>query len=81
MTISQDDANVYRESAWRYFQIHAEQRLKLFQFFITISTALLGGSIFILNLAKNQEFLVFLGLFTSFYLGIIYGSAHDSLAV
>jgi hypothetical protein len=28
-----------REYAWDYFQLHAEQRLKAFHFFITLATA------------------------------------------
>ena len=67
MTIpSKFDVNVYRDNAWRYFEIHADQRLKMFQFFITISTALLGGSLLIVKLGKSQDFLIILGLFSSF---------------
>ncbi len=32
-----------REYAWNYFQVHAQQRLQTFEFYITISTVLLGG--------------------------------------
>ncbi len=34
----------YQDSLWRHFSINVDQRLKMFQFFITISTALLGGA-------------------------------------
>ena len=60
------DEDIYRDSAWKYFSIHADQRLRMFQFFITISTALLGGGLFILKSGNDQEFLIFLGLFSSF---------------
>ena len=35
----------YHDILWRHFSINVDQRLKIFQFFITISTALLGGAL------------------------------------
>jgi len=40
-----DELKDQREYAWKYFALHAEQRLKTFHFFIIIS-AILSGAIF-----------------------------------
>ena len=62
-----DLQNVFRESAWRHFTIHAEQRLKMFQFYITISTALLAGGVLFLRTDQNAVALVLLGFLASFF--------------
>ena len=62
-----DLQNVFRESAWRHFTIHAEQRLKMFQFYITISTALLAGGVLLLRTGENTIALVLLGFLASFF--------------
>ena len=64
-----DLQDVFRESAWRHFAIHAEQRLKMFQFYITISTALLGGGVLVFRTGQNAialTLLSFLAFFFSF---------------
>jgi len=33
----------YREYAWKYFELHADQRLKAFHFFIIFATLLIGA--------------------------------------
>ena len=65
---SRDDAieNIFREYALRYFQIHADQRMRVFQFYIAISTALLGVGAFMIKQEQSQEILVFAGLFMAF---------------
>ena len=62
-----DLQNVFRESAWRHFAIHAEQRLKMFQFYITISTALLGGGVLLFRSGQNATALVLLSFLASFF--------------
>jgi hypothetical protein len=32
-----------REYAWKYFSLHAEQRLKTFHFFVILATVLVGA--------------------------------------
>lgn len=39
-----------RDYAWKYFSLHAEQRLKTFHFFVILSTVITGG---ILTIAKD----------------------------
>jgi hypothetical protein len=39
-----------REYAWKYFSLHAEQRLKTFHFFVILSTLLTGA---VLTIAKD----------------------------
>ena len=58
--------DAFRESAWRHFTIHAEQRLKMFQFYITISTALLGGGALLIRTDQYAIALVLLGFLASF---------------
>ena len=62
-----DLQKVLRESAWRHFTIHAEQRLKMFQFYITISTALLAGGVLLLRTGENAIALVLLGFLACFF--------------
>lgn len=59
--------DAFRESAWRHFTVHAEQRLKMFQFYITISTALLGGGALLLRTDQYAFALVLLGFLASFF--------------
>ena len=62
-----DLQDVFRENAWRHFTIHAEQRLKMFQFYITISTALLGGGILLFRTGQNAIALTLLSFLASFF--------------
>ena len=62
-----DLQSVFRESTWRHFAIHAEQRLKMFQFYITISTALLGGGVLLMRTDQNAIALVLLGFLATFF--------------
>ena len=62
-----DLQDVFRESAWRHFTIHAEQRLKMFQFYITISTALLGGGVLLFRTGQNAIALTLLSFLVSFF--------------
>jgi hypothetical protein len=34
-----------RDHAWRYFTLHADQRLKTFNFYLIVATVLLGGGL------------------------------------
>ena len=62
-----DIQDMFRESAWRHFTIHAEQRLKVFQFYITISTALLGVGVLLIRTGQNAIALVLLSFLASFF--------------
>ena len=58
---------VYRENAWRHFTVHADQRLKMFQFYITVSTALLAGGLLFLRTNSNDLAVGFLGFLATFF--------------
>lgn len=62
-----DQRHVFLDSAWRHFTIHAEQRLKMFQFYITISTAMLGGGFLLIRSGQNSSALMLLGFLASFF--------------
>lgn len=55
-----------REYAWNYFNFHADQRLKTFNFFIIITTIFLGGIFPVLTI-KNYNYLILIGLPISFF--------------
>ena len=57
---------LYRESAWRHFSIHAEQRLRMLQFYITVSTARLGGGVLLLR-TDNEIAIILIGSLASFF--------------
>ncbi|MBL4900988.1 MAG: hypothetical protein JKX76_15375 [Colwellia sp.] len=38
-----DKRKEYRDYAWSYFSSHADQRLKIFNFYIAFSTVIIGG--------------------------------------
>lgn len=48
--MDKDSQNELRDYAWKYFSLHAEQRLKTFHFFVILSTVITGG---ILTIAKD----------------------------
>jgi len=52
-----DDKEI-REQAWKYFELHANQRMTLFNFYITISTALVAGIGVFLNFGKIPNILI-----------------------
>ena len=65
-----DNSNLnqkYRDNAWRHFAVHADQRLKMFQFYITISTALLGGGILLFRTSQNDVAIVLLSFLACFF--------------
>lgn len=62
-----DLQQIYRDSAWKHFAIHAEQRLKMFQFYITISTALLGGGVLLLRTGEVGVGIILVGFLGSFF--------------
>ena len=64
---SPDTNQIYRENAWRHFAIHADHRLKMFQFYITISTALLGGALLLFRSSQNNVAIVLLSFLASFF--------------
>lgn len=47
-----DHINESRDYAWKYFSLHADQRLKTFHFYVIISSLLTGA---ILALSKNID--------------------------
>ncbi len=57
---------IFRDYAWKYFQVHADQRLRAFQFYIAISTALFAGVIAAWNL-ESHAVVSILGIFVSFF--------------
>ena len=57
---------IFRDSAWKYFMVHADQRLKLFQFYITLCTALLAAGGLLIRLEEPKVLLVILGVFSVF---------------
>lgn len=43
--MTSDTIRILREHCWNYFALHAQQRISVFQYFITIETALITAAI------------------------------------
>lgn len=56
----------FREYAWNYFALHAGQRLQTFEFYITLSTAILGGFFAMMQAAHASRWVSLLGFLLSF---------------
>jgi len=54
--------DIFRNYAWDYFALHANQRLKTFQFYITLATATLAGFFALVQSGHAQKWLCVLGL-------------------
>ena len=44
-----------RDYAWKYFELHAEHRLKAFGFFVLLSSAIVGGFVTIVTSSKSTS--------------------------
>src|SRR3990172_2986625 len=56
----------FRDYVWGYFELHADQRLKAFQFYISLSTALVGGFLLLLRYDQNHKWMSLLGFLLAF---------------
>ena len=57
----------FRSNSWKHFQIHADHRLRAFQFYITISTALLGAGLLTSRFSESAPIIITIGLFVAFF--------------
>ena len=64
-TFNLDDT--FREYDWNYFELHADQRLKAFQFFISLSTALVGGFLLLFRFGQGHKWAAVLGLLLALF--------------
>jgi len=53
---------IFREYAWSYFELHAEQRLKTFHFFIILATTVVGGFLLLFRFGEYHKWSALLGL-------------------
>ena len=58
---------VFREYAWDYFAVHAEQRLKAFHFYILLSTAIIGGFGLLIRNGEFHKWMALFGLLLLFF--------------
>lgn len=58
--------DVFREYAWNYFELHAQQRLQAFEFFITLATATLAGFVTLIQVGQSHKWLSIIGFGLSF---------------
>lgn len=56
----------FRDYAISHFELHAGQRLQAFQFYVTLSTALIGGFLLLLRYDKGHKWMSILGLVLAF---------------
>jgi hypothetical protein len=57
---------MFRDYAWGYFEVHAEQRLKAFQFFISIATALIGAFVVLVRYGSATKWMAGIGILLAF---------------
>jgi len=58
---------IFRDYVWGYFELHAEQRLKTFQFFITLATALVGAFIVLIRYGITTKWMAAIGVLVLFF--------------
>ena len=56
----------FRSYALKYFEIHADHRLRVFQFYIVLSALIIGGFFTILKTGENYRWLSLLGFLVTF---------------
>lgn len=61
-----EERKEYREYAWNYFSVHANQRMGAFQFYITLSTAILGGAVLMAGSNEDRKWSAVLFLLLPF---------------
>jgi hypothetical protein len=62
--MNNDILQITREHSWNYFALHAQQRISVFQYFITIETALITAAIISIqyrNDLNNPKWAIFMG--------------------
>jgi hypothetical protein len=52
----------FRDYAWKYFELHADQRLKTFHFFIVLATAVTGAFGLLLRNGTQHKWMIVLGV-------------------
>lgn len=55
-----------RTYAWNYFAVHAAQRMSVFQFFVTLATAIVGGAVLIAGSAHDRKWAALLFIMLPF---------------
>ena len=65
--LTSDREGTFRDYAWNYFAVHAQQRLQLFEFYITISTATLAGFFALLQVASARRLVCLVGFALTFF--------------
>jgi hypothetical protein len=86
MTETRDESaemnKVFRDYAWKYFALHADQRLKTFQFFITLATALIGGTLIFLRYDESHhKWIAVLGFLLCFLAFVFWKLDHRTSAL
>lgn len=57
-TLHREEISEMRDYAWRYFALHADQRIRLFQFYVGLSGAILGLSAAVMSGSASKATLV-----------------------
>jgi hypothetical protein len=63
MTMNAEELKDARSYAWGYFALHADQRLKLFNFFLILSGLILGAFPAVRNMAPGTKLVALLPSF------------------
>jgi hypothetical protein len=63
MTMTAEEVKEARSYAWNYFALHADQRMKLFNFFLVLSGLILGAFPAVRNMAPGLKVVALLPSF------------------
>jgi hypothetical protein len=64
---SQNLDDSFRDYAWNYFALHADQRMKAFHFYILLSTAITSGFAILIKNGELHKWMAILGLLLVFF--------------
>jgi hypothetical protein len=64
-SVTKEEALMHRDYAWKYFSLHADQRLRTFNFFLAFSTLFLGGFVGLLKDYSEKKWIATLPLLLS----------------
>lgn len=70
--MDKEDLKEYREYAWKYFSLHAEQRLKTFHFFVVLSAVIIGAILTIIKDSHNVSYAALMAYLLSFLAFIVF---------
>lgn len=70
--MDKDEIKEMRDYAWKYFSLHADQRIKTFNFYLVLATFAVGGMLTIVNVAGHAWVVALISFILAFLSWIFY---------